>query len=84
MILFRPHRGTLEDAMRDVVEVATMADLHQVAAGDDALDVRVEPHWMEVDERNGWAQTYIVTVYLRDTKMLVGVAGFTNGIPAEG
>ncbi len=65
---YRPHRGLLEDSMREVSDLHDRAELVRLLAKDMAkwgykiedADVRIEPYG-GVDERTGW-QTHIVTM----------------------
>lgn len=69
---FRPQRGCLDDAMREVVEIDGRAGLLRVLNKELALwgftvedaDVRVEPY--AFDERIGW-DTHIVTMRNKQT-----------------
>lgn len=83
MTLFRPHRGGLEEAMKEVVDLpdfaALVAHLNTIHGSLNAHfgvppykpeQVKVEPYG-GFDKRIGW-QTYIVTV---DGQAV----GFTNG-----
>ncbi len=77
--LFRPHRGLLDDAMKEVIEFHTKADL--IKHIDQELscfkhDYKIDDTTVEIkpygyDKRIGW-DTNIVT--LKD----YGVFGFTN------
>lgn len=82
MVLYRPHRGMLADAMKEVAEVADFAALVAHMRGEypfypeDQLPtestVTVEKYGTGIDERIGW-DTHIVLVN--------GQAwGFTNGM----
>ena len=82
MTLFRPHRGSLEEAMAEVVDLpdhaALVAHLNKLYESSyKPEDVRVEPYnWggqpgPGYDSRIGW-HTYIVTTD-------GSPAGFTNG-----
>lgn len=70
MTLYRPHRGTLADSMREVIEVADLAMLvRQMCRSVESWyppeelptieTTRVEPYMF--DDRIGW-DTHIVTV----------------------
>lgn len=64
MIKFREHRGTLEDALKTLVEVEDMAALdrhiRQVYPGlTDGIEVALYTDWPD-DRIPGWERTYIV------------------------
>lgn len=66
---FRPHRGTLEEAMKEVVELpATKRAL--AAYLEEPLELLQVKHYMQ-DDRIGW-DTYIVTINDQ-------AVGFTDG-----
>ena len=84
-ILFRPHRGSLDEAMKEVVKI----DSFEVLLNKVITELAIFPHNLEInkntltikaypdedsnhDKRIGW-DTYIV--FLRG----YGVIGFTNG-----
>jgi hypothetical protein len=66
-VKYRPHRGSLDDAMREVVEIDGRAALLRVLNNEmgawgymiDDADVRIERYVF--DERIGW-DTHIVTI----------------------
>lgn len=72
MTLFRPHRRYLYEAMREVIEVNSLADLakHLMKTREPLGVVKVEKYG-GIDERIGW-DTYIVTIN-------GDACGFTNG-----
>lgn len=81
-IKFRPHRGSLAEAMAEMVEVDGMAGLlaHLRATHPEfgppfvAAGVHVKPYNCD-DDRVGWKNVHIVA---QDGW---GVVGFTNGAP---
>lgn len=88
MILYRPHRGSLDEAMRSVIEVFSFDQLvrhmrrevhhmENIYPADDLPTVdNTKLEHMGLDERIGW-DTYLVTVN--------GKAwGYTNGVPPLG
>lgn len=79
---FRPHRGGLADALREVVEVngraGLLAHLKATGAGPSPFNpskIRIEPYYGD-DNRIGWKNVHIVDIdgY--------GVLGFCEGLPA--
>lgn len=78
--LFRPHKGSLEDSMKEVVEMESYDDLLQKVIDDLVVydhDLNIDKYTLEVekytyDGRIGW-NAYIVTL------LGYGVIGFTNG-----
>jgi hypothetical protein len=75
--LFRPQRGSLAEAMAEVREVKTRADIDAIHHGWHV--VAVDPYG-GIDKRIGW-DTYIVTGRTADGQ--VDVYGFTDG-PLDG
>lgn len=75
-MLFRPHRGLLAEAMREVREFDGTAEGLQAFLGFDFRLVAVEPYG-GVDQRIGW-DTYIVTARCGNSPGIF-VVGFTNG-----
>lgn len=82
MILFRPHRGSLEAALKEVKEFHSKEDFvnhlkenfSDHFSNPEAINLdSVEINFQIKDERTGW-DTYIVTI-----KGENGVLGFTNG-----
>lgn len=82
-ILYRPHKGCLEDSMRGLVEVNDMAQLVRAMRRGleswypkDELPTEerttIEEYYPHRDERIGWEKTYLVCVDGR-------AWGFTNG-----
>lgn len=78
MTKFRFHRGSLEESMKTVVEVATLTDLcgelnsAEVAGpGVDLHEAQIHIEHYIMDDRIGW-DTWVVTACGR-------VLGFTNG-----
>lgn len=73
MILFRQHRGGLEESMATVREVDSLSQLVDIIREDDdsvsAESIKIA--FMCFDNRTGW-DTYVVTT---DNKAV----GFTNG-----
>jgi hypothetical protein len=67
MVLYRPHRHLLDDAMSEVIEVSDRADLIRHLVKElrpwfieiDDSDIRIEPYCY--DDRINW-DTYIVTL----------------------
>lgn len=73
-MLFRPHRGSLNEAMREVTSVETRAELeHHLLLLGYRKPIKVK--YYAEDTRIGWP-TYIVTADLDGS---IVVAGFTNG-----
>jgi hypothetical protein len=80
MVLFRPHRATLDEAMAEIIEIENLDDMIKKIQKDlsmfaheyviDKNTVHVE--YYTYDNRIEW-KTYIVTL---DN---FGVIGFTNG-----
>ena len=81
-VLFRPHRGSLKEAMEGVREVSSVKDIvyglglqycEYLSERYVISDVLVELYDERPDDRIGWDKTYIVRIdgY--------GVLGFTNG-----
>ncbi len=80
---FRPHRGSLDDAMAEMVELPDRAALVALLHADlrrwptldhlSAENLTVEPYGSDGDPRVGWKQLFIVHLdgY--------GVLGFTDG-----
>lgn len=72
-VLYRPHRGTIEEAMREVVEVNDLPQLvRHMRRGVERwyptdkmpteANTKVEEYYHKRDERIGWEQTWIVLV----------------------
>ena len=64
---FRSHAGDLADSMKTVVELeptteALREHLRLKPWLNAELPIKVEPYYMQPDERIGWPHTYIVTV----------------------
>lgn len=79
MTLFRPHRSTLAQAMKECEPCTNRAELEAILArGDFPMElISVEPYGR--DERIGW-DTYIVKAQLNGKPQSVPcVAGFVNG-----
>jgi hypothetical protein len=80
MFKFRPHRGSLEEAMQEVVELETAQDLiDHLESQYEHLDasaptINVEPYGY--DNRIDW-DTHIVSI------AGFGVVGFTDRVPPE-
>lgn len=83
MTMFRPHRGSLADAMAEVVEVADRRALFthllsrpygpEILSGSTAETLVIQPFGSGGDDRIGWSQTYVVKTGA------TGVLGFTDG-----
>lgn len=82
---YRPHRGTLADAMAECVELpSTMEALRAHIAGQnygwlDPDTIEVQPYSDRPDYRIGWERTYIVMATWRDGVRLP--VGFTDAMP---
>lgn len=80
-ILFRPQRGSLADAMAEVVELdatksAVLAHVKQMCADfEDVIDIQVKHYCF--DERIGW-DTWLVGVITAESKEPMA-RGFING-----
>lgn len=76
-ILYRSHRGTLEESMKTVCEVNSKQELANHISEEFGLFINpndLTVRWYCADNRIGWGKCYIVT--LPD----FGVLGFTNDI----
>ena len=81
-LLFRFHRGGLDESMQTVTEIHSMADLINLTQekwGDMLRGISIEPYGY--DERIQW-DTYIVTAVVGTNQDRVSaVVGFLNGNP---
>ncbi len=83
---FRPHRGSLADALAECVEVTSPEELKAAILKEEShskvIGIRIKDYGF--DKRIDW-DTYIVTVqHERNGKSEYGgVAGFTNGAADE-
>lgn len=67
---FRPHRGSLDNSMREMAQFKTAEDLRLFLNDPKAV---IKPYYMTLDDRIGWPETWIV---------IAGdgwVHGFTDG-----
>ena len=75
-ILFREHKGSLEDAMKTAVEVECLEDIMNLpfikAIEEFGIPVNLKSEFYAYDSRIDW-NTYIIT------SEKYGVVGFTNG-----
>lgn len=82
MVLFRQHRGSLDEAMKTVQEVNSLQDIVDICnepkIGPEILLEDVSIKYYCEDERINW-NTYIVTAESHTKNVQFGVLGFTNG-----
>lgn len=81
-LMFRPHRGSLKEAMSELEYFHTLSDLKDIVGKLEypivVDDIQVCEYMNIPDDRiMGWEKTCIVTY--KD----FGVIGFTNGIPEK-
>ena len=70
-MLFRFHRGSLEDSMKTVREVKSLAEIEALLKSAGYLPGKIKVYDYGYDFRVGW-NTYVVTVNRKHV-------GFTNG-----
>lgn len=72
-MLFRSHRGTIEESMETAIEVETLEDIAKLLNLEQfGIETNLVANHYCMDERIDW-DTYIIT------NRNYGVVGFTNG-----
>jgi hypothetical protein len=80
-LLFRFHRGSLDESMKTVVEIKSESQLKKVIEGGfepTVIDLYITPYCF--DERNGW-DTHMVRVIMNHEPDALYPIGFLNKAP---